>query len=60
MSVFLLALVGPAALETSLLSLGFVDFFLFYYPTLYTSSSYFLSLSLFFFFFAALIWLILT
>ena len=25
MSVFLLALVGPAALETSLLSLGFVD-----------------------------------
>ena len=43
MSVFLLALVGPAALETSLLSLGFIDvvpsffiflfFSLFYYPT---------------------------
>ena len=33
-SVFLLALMGPAALETSLLSLGFVDFFFFffYYP----------------------------
>ena len=34
MSVFLLALVGPAALETSLLSLGFVDFFFLLLPYL--------------------------
>ena len=39
MSVFLLALVGPTALETSLLSLDFIDvvspfFSFFYYPTL--------------------------
>ena len=50
MSVFLLVLVGPATLETSLLSLGFVDFFFF---SSFTTSPSTLHLHIFSFFFSA-------